>query len=133
MLWRPWPYRPRTCFSPLVGFIRSMVYGFRNLAYWLPVIWSDRSHHHSFISKILHHKLADMANSLESCGQAYGSSRRAAQIRECVCLLERLANDEYEIGGGGAEAVHSSLIIPQMQDMRILFLKMSRNYHNWWD
>lgn len=134
MTWHPWPYRPRTVFSPLIGFIRSIIYGVRNLTYWLPVIWSDRNHHHCFISIILSHKLADMANSVDSCGLSYGSSLRAKQMRECVCLLERMVSDAYDSGEEELEAGRSlANRYFKKQDKDILFLRMSEDYLDWWD
>lgn len=124
----PWPYRPRTLFSPLLGRVRSLAYGIRNLIHWLPVIWNDRNHHHTYISTILRHKLADMGRTLRTEGVSKDVDQRARQIQACVVLLDRLIEEGYDWSKGWDEVVQLNA-----QDVNDLFALMAEHYEDWWD
>ena len=124
----PWPYRSETLFSPLLGKACALAYGIRNLIHWLPVIWNDRNHHHTYLSVILRHKLADMERTLRAEGVSTNVDQRVLQMRACVALLDHLIEDDYDWSKGWDEAVQF-----KTRDVNDLFALMAEHYEDWWD
>jgi len=69
--------------------------GFRNIWYWLPVIWKDRHWDHAHIYYILEHKLKAQAHRLHTADIHLGARRDAEIIRTCVRLIDKVNDDFY--------------------------------------
>jgi len=71
--------------------------GFRNIWYWLPIIWKDRHWGHVYIYDILKHKLKAQAHRLHTANIYIGAQRDAEIIRTCVRLIDRVVDDWYSM------------------------------------
>jgi hypothetical protein len=74
----------------------SIKEGIRSLKLWLPIIWKDRYYDHTFIFKILRHKLHLMEQRIRHHGHHLNCERDANKMKVCVSLLDRLIKDEYD-------------------------------------
>ena len=71
--------------------------GFRNIWYWLPIIWKDRHWDHAYIYDILKHKLKAQAHRLHTADMHLSAKRDAEIIRTCVRLIDKVNNDFYSM------------------------------------
>lgn len=74
---------------------KSTIQGFRNIFYWLPVIWRDRNWDHSFIFKIFSHKLKAQAKYIGSKGIHLNNWQDERDMMICVRLIERVKEQYY--------------------------------------
>ena len=74
--------------------LRNIKEGFKNIWYWLPVIWKDRQWDHSYIFYVLEHKLKAQAHRLHTADLHLSAKRDAEIIRTCVRLIDKV-NDEF--------------------------------------
>ncbi len=71
--------------------------GVKNLWYWLPIIWKDRSWDHSYIYKILKHKLQKQAQFTQEKNWHTCSQQNARRMQICVKLIQSCKDDTYRI------------------------------------
>jgi phosphoribosyl-ATP pyrophosphohydrolase len=71
--------------------------GVKNLWYWFPVIWKDRSWDHSYIYKILKHKLKKQAEFTQEKNWHTCSQQNARRMQICVKLIQSCKDDTYGI------------------------------------
>lgn len=76
--------------------LRNTQEGFKNIRYWLPVIWKDRHWDHSYIYYILEHKLKAQAHRLHTADIHMSARRDAEIIRTCVRLIDKVNDGFYE-------------------------------------
>lgn len=69
--------------------------GIKNLYYWLPIIWKDRNYDHTYILKILKHKLKSQAEYIGSKNRHTCSLQHKRDMLICADLLDKLENDFY--------------------------------------
>jgi hypothetical protein len=74
---------------------RELRNGVRSLQYWLPVVWRDRNWDHSFIYRVLQHKLRAQADYIAVRGNHLNAPTDARLMRTCVALIDRLDDDFY--------------------------------------
>jgi len=74
---------------------KNIKQGFKNIWYWLPIIWKDRSYDHRYIYTILQHKLK--AQSLYIGGRGYhvNAVRDAELMMTCVRLIDKVGEEWY--------------------------------------
>ena len=77
--------------------LRNIKQGFKNIWYWLPIIWKDRHWDHSYIYYILKHKLKAQAHRLHTADLHTSAKRDAEIIRTCVRLIDKV-NEEFYAG-----------------------------------
>lgn len=70
-------------------------YGIRNLYKWFPIIWKDRSWDHSYIWKLLEHKLKLHGNAMKKYGHHVDSERDAERMYLCTKLIEKIRDEYY--------------------------------------
>ena len=76
--------------------LRNIQEGFKNIRYWLPIIWKDRNYDHSYIYYILEHKLKAQAHRLHTADMHVSARRDAEIIRTCVRLIDKVNDGFYE-------------------------------------
>lgn len=69
--------------------------GFKNLNYWLPVIWKDRNWDHSYIFTLLKHKLIKHSEKIKQ-GYSLSAKRDSEIIMLCANLIEKINSDFYK-------------------------------------
>jgi hypothetical protein len=74
-------------------FPRNFICGIENLIKWFPVIWKDRQWDHTFIYRILRHKLHLTEQFIRHNGIHANNVKDADRMKICVLLLDRLIND----------------------------------------
>lgn len=84
----------------MLGRIENIYYSLKvsikSLYEWFPIIWKDRQGDHTFIFKILRHKLHLTEQYTRHHGHYVGNIKNADRIKLCVLLLDRLIKGEYE-------------------------------------
>jgi hypothetical protein len=70
--------------------------GVKNLIKWLPIIWKDRSYDHSYIFKILEHKLTIQSEYIGNKGNHLSSKRDAEIMMVCVNLIKKIRDKYYD-------------------------------------
>ena len=75
---------------------RDFANGLRNLRRWFLVIWKDRDHDHTYIYKILQHKLEQQAYSIGSRARHTGAHRDAELMLLCARLCHIQIEEGYE-------------------------------------
>lgn len=88
----------RKVWRRIKGFFRSLKYGFGNLIYWFPVIWSDRNWDYAFLTTILLHKLKHMKDYYQAGVNVWSADApvTAEEINEVIELIEKVEADNYE-------------------------------------
>jgi hypothetical protein len=71
--------------------------GVKNLWYWLPVIWKDRSWDHSYIYEIIKHKLKKQAKFAQDKNRHTHSQQDARRMQICVKLIQSCKVETYGI------------------------------------
>ena len=74
---------------------RNIREGFRNIFYWLPIIWKDRNWDHRYIYTLLEHKLKAQSNYIDSKDRHVTAKRDAEIMMLCVRLLDKAGNEFY--------------------------------------
>ena len=77
--------------------IRNIREGFKNIWYWLPIIWKDRHWDHGYIYDILSHKLKAQAHRLLTADMYIGVERDVEIINTCIRLIEKVKTEYYSI------------------------------------
>jgi hypothetical protein len=72
---------------------RNIAKGIRNLWYWFPVIWEDRSFNNYYILKILKHKLEDQAKYVGE-SELFDKSD-LSKLKTCIKLIESHQEGTY--------------------------------------
>lgn len=75
---------------------KNLYRGIKNLFKWLPVIWNDRDWDHSYIFKILEHKLKSQAKYTGDRDIHVSAKRDEEIMLTCVKLMERVREGYYE-------------------------------------
>ena len=78
-----------------MSWFREMAWKIRNVFYWLPVIWNDRSWDYCDVLIILRHKLNQMERSARNEWQSDYHFGFADQLLSCIDILNRLIADQY--------------------------------------
>ena len=72
---------------------RDIANGIRNLWYWLPVIWKDRSWSNYYIFEILKHKLADQIKFVDK--SEFSDKTSLSKLKTCIKLIESHQEGTY--------------------------------------
>lgn len=75
--------------------IYNLKNGIFNLIFWFKIIWNDRNFDHSYIHKILHHKLTAMINSFEKNSYAVNAWYQIKYMKIAKSILEKLIEDNF--------------------------------------
>jgi glutamate synthase domain-containing protein 2 len=119
--------------------IRSIIEGLQNLWKWRKVIYKDRNYDHWFIYEILKTKLKFQAEYMQKHGITESSSEVAAQIFECVDLIDKVQNEYYIDEALNIEDKNWSddkfneAIKKDEEAREQLFLKLKNQLSQWWD
>ena len=70
-------------------------YGVKNLIYWFPIIWKDRSWDSSYIFDIMKHKLTSQADYIGRRGYHTRAQQDAKRMRLCVKLMGLVQEEFY--------------------------------------
>lgn len=76
---------------------KDLYRGVKNLIKWFPVIWRDRDWDHSYIFKILEHKLKSQAKYIGDRGIHVSAKRDEEIMLTCVRLMECVRDDYYQM------------------------------------
>ena len=79
----------------ITNWFRDVKHGIGNLIKWFPIIWKDRDWDHYFFHIMVRQKLENMEHLLRNYGHHVDAEKDADKIRVCVCLLNRIIDDEY--------------------------------------
>ena len=82
-------------FQKIKDFPHELKCGIGNLIKWFPVIWKDRNWDHTFIYRILRHKLHLTEQFIRHYGIHANNIQDADRMKICVILLDRLIKDEH--------------------------------------
>lgn len=77
--------------------ISNIKYGFKNIRYWLPVIWKDRNWDDVFIFIILKHKLQSQVKYIGDRDFHAGAKRSAEVMMTCVRLIDKVKDEYYSM------------------------------------
>ena len=69
--------------------------GFKNLKYWLPIIWKDRNYDHRYIYTILQHKLKAQSKYIGDRDIHTRAQRDAEVMMTCVRLIDKVGDECY--------------------------------------
>jgi hypothetical protein len=69
--------------------------GFKNLKYWLPIIWKDRNYDHRYIYTILQHKLKAQSQYIGDRDIHTRAKRDAEVMMTCVRLIDKVGDEWY--------------------------------------
>lgn len=75
--------------------IKNIIEGFKNIWYWLPIIWKDRNWDQSFIFDVLSHKLKSQADYIDKLGIHLYKWQNVRDMRICVSLIEKIKEGYY--------------------------------------
>ena len=79
-----WKYTPK-----------NIKQGFKNLKYWLPIIWKDRNYDHRFIYDILQHKIKGQAKYIGDRDIHTRAKRDVEVMMTCVRLIDKVGDEWY--------------------------------------
>lgn len=119
--------------------IRSIIDGLKNLWKWRKVIYKDRNYDHWFIYEILKTKLKFQAEYMQKHGITESSSEVAAQILECVDLIDKVQNEYYidealnGLDSDWNDDQFNEAIKKDEEAREQLFLKLKNQLSLWWD
>lgn len=132
--------------------VRRLRESIANLAYWLPILWSDRDWDHSYFLRLMRHKIARMRRHQELYAHADPKHVRKLthRMRTCELLLERLeADDYYDYDSAPpmlpllrpltAKESATFKRLAKLEkarrglDEELLFKLIRKHYRNWWD
>jgi hypothetical protein len=119
--------------------IRNITQGLKNLWKWRKVIYKDRNYDHWFIYEILKTKLKFQADYMQKDGITESSSEVAAQIFECVDLIDKVQNEYYidealnGLNSDWNDDQFSEAIKKDKEAKEQLFLKLKNQLELWWD
>ena len=71
--------------------------GFKNLWYWLPVIWKDRNWDHRYIFEILKHKLEAQGKYIGKNGIHLNNWKDERDMMTCVRLIDKVSEEFYQM------------------------------------
>jgi hypothetical protein len=74
---------------------KNIKQGFKNLKYWLPIIWKDRNYDHRYIYTILQHKLKSQSKYIGDRDWHTRAKRDAELMMTCVRLLDKVGDEWY--------------------------------------
>lgn len=74
---------------------KNIKQGFKNLKYWLPIIWKDRNYDHRFIYDILQHKLKAQSKYIGGRDIHTRAKRDAEVMMLCVRLIDKVGDEWY--------------------------------------
>lgn len=74
---------------------RTIITGFKNLWYWLPIIWKDRNWDYRYIFQILEHKLKAQSKYIGERDIHTRAQRDAEVMMTCVRLLQKIGDEYY--------------------------------------
>lgn len=74
---------------------KNIKYGFKNLKYWLPIIWKDRNYDHRYIYTILQHKLKAQSKYIGDRDIHTRSKRDSEVMMTCVRLIDKVGDEWY--------------------------------------
>jgi hypothetical protein len=72
---------------------RDIAKGIRNLWYWFPVIWKDRSFSNYYILEILKHKLSDQAKFADKL--EFFDKSDISKLKTCIKLIKSYQDETY--------------------------------------
>ena len=109
--------------------LRNIKIGFKNLGYWLPVIWNDRDWDYWFIYRILRHKLKSVYNEFEYGPKIVEKQEdMALEVAHCISILDRLIDDRYfEF----TDDINKAQELKDT-DKKNLFASLHDNIETWW-
>lgn len=86
----------RYIWGPIKRFINSII----TLFIWLPVMWKDAQWDYSYLYVILRKKLTLMQKAFSSPkAMSISSDEKATEIKECIKILDRLIENDYNKEG----------------------------------
>jgi len=74
-----------------------LIQGFKNIIYWLPVIWKDRNWDSYYIFEILQHKLSAQAKYIGDRNIHTGAQQDARRMKLCISLIEKVQDETYSM------------------------------------
>ncbi len=74
---------------------KNIKQGFKNLKYWLPIIWKDRNYDHRFIYDILQHKLKAQSKYIGDRDIHTRAKKDAEVMMTCVRLIDKVSDEWY--------------------------------------
>ena len=74
---------------------KDLINGIKNLIYWFPIIWKDRSYDHYYIYEILKHKIKKQAEYIRD-RDFHAMAKRDSEIMMLVTrLIDKCNNGDY--------------------------------------
>jgi len=105
--------------------------GIKNLIIWFPIIWNDRWWDYAFLLLILRKKLQLMEDGFRNKAAClHEDGRHEDQIEQCLLVLDRLIEDDYEYfkyGGGLKPKGPAQIDVDRLCSIIQKYLLM------WWD
>ena len=76
-------------------YLNNILYGLKNIIYWLPIIYRDRNWDSAFIFTILKFKLQNQAKYIGKQDRHTRAKRDAETMTTCVRLIEKIQDEYY--------------------------------------
>ena len=82
-------------FKNIKYYYRNIKLGFKNLWYWLPIIWKDRNWDNYFIFEVLKHKLKSQADYIGSRNYYTQAQLDSKRMKICIKLIDIIQDESY--------------------------------------
>ncbi len=118
--------------------IRDFKTGICNLISYTSLLFKDRDYDYEFFLVLLKKKLERMKWEFENCIFVEDQDKMAAQVSECVVLIDKILADEYfeELEKNNKQENRRDLIFESVylrqRDVNELFRIISYNVLSWW-
>jgi hypothetical protein len=112
---------------------KDLINGIKNLIYWFPIIWKDRSYDHYYIYEILKHKIKKQAEYIGG-RDFHTMSKRDSEIMMLVTrLIDKCNNGDYGLEYMNYhKSEYNFLDIEDKPDYKKLDVKLlSENFDNY--
>lgn len=126
--------------SKIEYYLSPFINGFRNLKFWLPVIWKDACWDSEFLIIILRHKLLQMEQFWGSDKPTVmGAKKTHRQIKTCRILCDRVLNgvdpnvwDEKGFFGQKQDPIKTEFFY-RRRSMEYLGKMIAKHHSTWWN
>lgn len=80
----------------IMPFPFEITQGFKNLKYWLPIIWRDRDWDYDYVYNILKHKLKSKSKFFKNHSFYVGAENDAKWMDVCIRLINKIQTEYYQ-------------------------------------
>jgi hypothetical protein len=121
-------------------YIYNIIQGFKNLYYYLPIIWYDRDDDFCYTQELLLKKLKKQYKFLQK--ELHTDYKKQLQaLRICILILERDLNyyycnfyfDRIKTDKNNSEKYANECLMLEKRDMKWFSNIYSKHFYSWWN